>query len=125
VAPPTSPSQPRGLGPSLSPLKGGEGLVSAGIILVERDASRAIKFSSPDSPALDGEGWEGVTLPAAQEASDSLRTAQQTPGNCSEKIEKLGPAEWAWRSIPEAFRAGDRSGDGLLVTQSRPVPAPR
>ena len=42
------------LGPSLSPLKGGEGLVSAGIILVERDASRAIKFSSPDSPALAG-----------------------------------------------------------------------
>ena len=44
------------LGPSLSPLKGGEGLVSAGIIMVERDASRAIKFSSPDSPAHAGEG---------------------------------------------------------------------
>ena len=44
------------LGPSLSPLKGGEGLVSAGIILVERDASRAIKFSSPDSPAASGGG---------------------------------------------------------------------
>ena len=44
------------LGPSLSPLKGGEGLVSAGIILVERDASRAIKFSSPDSPAPGGGG---------------------------------------------------------------------
>src|SRR6202011_2591218 len=38
-------------GPLPPPLKGGEGLVSAGIILVERDASRAIKFSSPDSPA--------------------------------------------------------------------------
>ena len=49
----------RGLGPSLSPLKGGEGLVSAGIILVERDASRAIKFSSPDSLALMGEGLGG------------------------------------------------------------------
>jgi len=35
------------LGPSLSPLKGGEGLVSAGIILVEHDASHAIEFSSP------------------------------------------------------------------------------
>ena len=45
------------LGPSLSPLKGGEGLVSAGIILV--DASRAIKFSSPDSLALMGEGLGG------------------------------------------------------------------
>jgi hypothetical protein len=45
----------RGLGPSLSPLKGGEGLVSAGIILVERDASRAIEFNSPDSPAGRGE----------------------------------------------------------------------
>ena len=40
------------LGPSLSPLKGGEGLVSAGIIFV--DASRAIKFSSPDSLASRG-----------------------------------------------------------------------
>src|ERR1700732_3127998 len=59
VAPPTSPSQPCGLGPSLSPLKGGEGLVSAGIILVERDASRAIEFSSPDSPARAGEGRDG------------------------------------------------------------------
>jgi hypothetical protein len=48
------------LGPSLSPLKGGEGLVSAGIILVERDASRAIKFSSPDSPAR----WERVASAA-------------------------------------------------------------
>src|ERR1700719_1157916 len=44
------------LGPSLSPLKGGEGLVSTGIILVERDASRAIKFSSPDRPAQCGRG---------------------------------------------------------------------
>src|SRR5580704_9962623 len=47
------------LDPSLSPLKplkGGEGLVSAGRILVERDASRAIKFSSPDSPAHRGRG---------------------------------------------------------------------
>jgi hypothetical protein len=41
-----------------SPLKGGEGLVSAGIILVERDASRAIKFSSPDSPAHRGRGGD-------------------------------------------------------------------
>jgi hypothetical protein len=53
---PTSPSQPCGFGPSLSPLKGGEGLVSAGIILVERDASRAIEFSSPDSPTAGGGG---------------------------------------------------------------------
>ena len=44
------------LGSSLSPLKGGEGLVSAGIILVERDANRAINFSSRDSPAHAGEG---------------------------------------------------------------------
>ena len=44
------------LGPSLSPLKGGEGLVSTGIILVERGASRAIKFSSPDSPVHRGRG---------------------------------------------------------------------
>ena len=44
------------LGASLSPLKGGEGLVPAGIILVERDASRAIKFSSPHSPAPGGGG---------------------------------------------------------------------
>ena len=51
MAPPTSPSQPCGSGPSLSPLKGGEGLVPAGIILVERDASRAIEFSSRDSLA--------------------------------------------------------------------------
>jgi hypothetical protein len=35
----------------LKALKGGEGLVPAGIILVERDASRAIEFSSPDSLA--------------------------------------------------------------------------
>ena len=56
-----------------------------------------------------GEGWEGVTLPAAQAALPN-----KTPGNGSEKIEKLGPAEWAWRSIPEAFRAGGRTGEGLL-----------
>ena len=36
------------------PLKGGEGLVSAGIILVERDAGRAIEFNSPDRPAASG-----------------------------------------------------------------------
>ena len=47
------------VGPLPLPLKGGEGLVSAGIILVERDASRAIKFSSPDSLALMGEGLGG------------------------------------------------------------------
>jgi hypothetical protein len=40
-----------------------------------------------------GEGWEGVVLPAAQDASDSLRTRNKTPGQCPEKIEKLGPAE--------------------------------
>ena len=44
------------VGPLPLPLKGGEGLVSAGIILVERDASRAIKFSSPVSPAHRGRG---------------------------------------------------------------------
>jgi hypothetical protein len=38
-----------------------------------------------------GEGWEGVTLPAAQEASDASALANKTPGNGSEKIEKLGP----------------------------------
>ena len=39
-----------------------------------------------------GEGWEGVVFLAAQEASDSLRTASaKRPGNFSEKIEKLGP----------------------------------
>jgi hypothetical protein len=37
---PPHPPNPAGWDPSLSPLKGGEGLVSAGIILVERDASR-------------------------------------------------------------------------------------
>src|ERR1700674_87888 len=37
------------ISPVATPLKGGEGLVSAGIILVERDTSRAIEFSSPDS----------------------------------------------------------------------------
>jgi hypothetical protein len=49
------------------PLKGGEGLVSAGIILVERDASRAIEFSSPHSPAACGGGKGGgvVLLVAA------------------------------------------------------------
>ncbi len=41
-----------------------------------------------------GEGGEGVTLPAAQETSDSLRTAStKRRGNCSEKIEKRGPAK--------------------------------
>jgi hypothetical protein len=41
-----------------------------------------------------GQGWEGVTLPAAQGASGSLRTAStKRRGNSSEKIEKLGPAE--------------------------------
>jgi hypothetical protein len=41
-----------------------------------------------------GEGWEGVMPPAAQEVSGSLRTAStKRRGNCSEKIEKLGPAE--------------------------------
>ena len=52
------------LGPSLSPLKGGEGLVSTGIILVEHDASHAIEFSSPYSPAACGGGnGGGVVLP--------------------------------------------------------------
>jgi hypothetical protein len=36
--------------------------VSAGIILVERDASRAIKFSFPDSPAASG-AREKLTQP--------------------------------------------------------------
>jgi hypothetical protein len=41
-----------------------------------------------------GEGWEGVLLPAAQEASASLRTAStKRPGNCSEKIRNRAPAE--------------------------------
>ena len=52
-------------------------------------------------------------LLAAEDAASAL--PNKTPGNCSEKIEKLGPAEWARRSIPEAFRARDRSGDGLLA----------
>ena len=70
VAPPTSPSQPCGLGPSLSPLKGGEGLVSAGIILVERDASRAIELSSPDSLRGAGKGVE------RSEAGEGLSAAE-------------------------------------------------
>ena len=37
--------------------------MSAGIILVERDASRAIKFSSPDSPAASG-AREKLTQPS-------------------------------------------------------------
>ena len=38
-------------GPSLSPLKGGEGLARVGISFVERDGSRAIECGSPDSEA--------------------------------------------------------------------------
>ena len=70
VTPPTSPSQPCGLGSSLSPLKGGEGLVSAGIILVERDASRAIELSSPDSLARGGGGCR------AQRGGEGLSAAE-------------------------------------------------
>jgi hypothetical protein len=44
--------------------------VSAGIILVERDASRAIKFSSPDSPVAEGEGVE------RNEAGEGLSAAE-------------------------------------------------
>jgi len=38
-----------------------------------------------------GEGWEGVTLPAAQEASDSLRTAQQDAGQLLREDRETGP----------------------------------
>jgi hypothetical protein len=49
---------------------------------------------SPKPSPLMGEGWEGVMLPAAQEASASLRTAStKRPGNCSEKIRNRAPGE--------------------------------
>ena len=48
------------------------------------------------------------------EASDSLRTAQQDAGQLLREDRETGPAEWACRSIPEAFRAGGRTGEGLL-----------
>ena len=75
------------LGPSLSPLKGGEGLVSAGIILV--DASRAIKFSSPDSLALMGEGLGGGG--AAGLAGDRVgrRRFPRSTGVVAHKIGKI------------------------------------
>jgi hypothetical protein len=65
------------VGPLPLPLKGGEGLVSAGIILVERDASRAIKFSSPDSHARRGRGG---TKPPRVRAERGPRTGSGLGG---------------------------------------------
>ncbi len=49
------------------------------------------RLSLKPSPSM-GEGWEGVILPTAQEATASLRTAStKRPSNCSEKTEKPGP----------------------------------
>ena len=58
-----------------------------------------------------GEGWEGVVLRAAQEASDSLRTAStKCRGSCSKKIEKLDPAEAGLAQYrTKRALAGDRS----------------
>jgi hypothetical protein len=55
------------------------------------------------------------------EASDSLRTAQQDAGQLLRRRSRnWARLRRAWRSIPEAFRAGGRSGDGLLAT-SKPA----
>jgi hypothetical protein len=51
------------------------------------------------------EGWEGVTLPAAQEASDSLRT-QQDAGQLLREERETGPGQVGLAQYPRSVPGG-------------------
>jgi hypothetical protein len=48
------------------------------------------RLSLEPSPMM-GESWEGVMFPATQEASDSLRTLNKTPGQLLREDRETGP----------------------------------
>lgn len=67
-----------------------------------------------------------MILPATQEASDSLRTLNKTPGSCSEKIENRAPAEIVPINGPIVWRLGSsrcrrKRCDPLVLITSKPA----